>query len=404
MIDLVLVNPNGRIPAPFAAIEPPLWLGLIAGYYLNQGKTVEIVDAEAEDLTLAQTAHRVANLEPKATIIVVMGHNPSVSSTPKMVAAERLLRYIPAKLTGLHPIATNYPDTIRHPFGGFPSVPWELLPMDKYRAHNWHCLADIEHRGNYGVLYTSLNCPFSCSYCNVHALYGDRKWRPRPCSDILTEVRTLADFGVRHLKIWDELFCLDEDRVLSLCNILTEHRFNIWAYARVDTVTERMLTAMKRAGFNWLAYGFESALPDVRQQSRKQFANSKAKRAIDMTRAASINIIANFMFGLPGETEDDMKASLEMAMRENFEYVNFSIALPYPGSEWYASLKVKPTDWSAFSQFAPNLCAPPAVVKFRKEAFQTYFRRPEYGAMIRTKFGEKAAAHIQKMVAWQIPQ
>ena len=108
------------------------------------------------------------------------------------------------------------------------------------------------------------------------------------------------------------------------------------------------------------------------------------------------------MFGLPGETEDDRKATLEFAMNENFEYINFNIALPYPGSPWYDSLKDKPTDWSSFSQFSPNICAAPEVVKFHDEAFQAYFNRPEYLSMIRTKFGEKAEAHIEEMVRWKI--
>ena len=53
MIDLCLINPNNRTPAPFAAIEPPLWLGLIAGYHLAEGKSVAIIDAAAEGLTVA---------------------------------------------------------------------------------------------------------------------------------------------------------------------------------------------------------------------------------------------------------------------------------------------------------------------------------------------------------------
>lgn len=176
----------------------------------------------------------------------------------------------------------------------------------------------------------------------------------------------------------------------------------MWAYARVDTIQPRMLAKMKKAGINWLAYGFESARDEVRLMSDKKFEDSTAKRAIDMTRDAGINIIANLMFGLPGETEDSMKASLDMAIRENFEYVNFSVALPYPGSPWYASLKDKPTDWSFFGQFSPKIGAAPGVVKFRDGAFQTYFARPEYLSMIRSKFGEQAEAHIKEMAGWKI--
>jgi len=210
----------------------------------------------------------------------------------------------------------------------------------------------------------------------------------------LNEVETLATtYGVRNIKIWDELFTFKEDRVLEICQGLKSYDLNIWAYARLDTVTPRMLPVMKAAGINWLAYGFESVTDKK---------STKAEEAIKMTRDAGINIMANFMFGLPGETEDDRKASLDFAVRQNFEYVNFYVALPYPGSQWWADLPEKPTDWSRFSQYAPNMYGDPKVIKFKDDAFQMYFRRPEYLSMIRARFGDKAEAHIKQMVAWKI--
>ena len=396
---ICLVNPNNRVPSPFSAVEPPLWLGLIAGDQIDKGQDVVIIDAEAESLTVEETVSRVNDLRPKETIIVVMGANPSVSSTPKMPVAKKLLRQMNARLTGIHPIALKYPNTIVKPFEGCPSVPWGLLPMDKYIAHNWHCLG--RERKPYAVLYTSLNCPYSCLYCNVHTLYGDRKMRYRPVKDVFQELDYFAEQGIRNIKIWDELFCLNETRVDIICDYIveTEYDFNIWAYARVDTVNLGMLLKMKKAGINWLCYGFEST-EEVKQQVNKKTTAQETQEAIEMTRNAGISIIANFIFGLPGDTLDNMKATLDMAIRENFEYVNFYVALPYPGSEWYESLKKKPIDWGSFSQFSPNICASPEVVKFRDEAFKTYFNRPEYLNMIEKKFGERK--HIQEMLKWSI--
>src|SRR3990167_11239216 len=116
MVDLVLVNPNNRNSSPFSAVEPPLWLGLIGGYNLSQGKSIAIVDAEAEGLSVEQTVKRVEELRPLQTLIVVMGANPSVSSTPKMPVTEELLLNLPdAKVTGIHPVAVNHPRCITTP-------------------------------------------------------------------------------------------------------------------------------------------------------------------------------------------------------------------------------------------------------------------------------------------------
>ena len=183
---------------------------------------------------------------------------------------------------------------------------------------------------------------------------------------------------------------------MALCDEIAErdYNLNIWAYGRGDTVDSKMLRKMKKAGINWIAYGFETA------KEMKFIARNSD--AVEMTRDAGINIMANFMFGLPGETEDDWQASLDMAVRENFEFVNFYVALPYPGSEWYASLKEKPTDWSRFNQFSPDICADPKVVRFRDEAYHSYITRPEYLSMVKSKFGEKAEDHIKEMAQRRI--
>lgn len=215
---------------------------------------------------------------------------------------------------------------------------------------------------------------------------------------IAKELKFFANEGIKNIKVWDEIFTLNESRVLQICDIIISegYDFNIWAYARTDTVTENMLKRMKRAGVNWIAYGFESVTND------KKFVESTAHQAIDMTRAVGINIIANFLFGLPGETENDWQNSLEYAMRYNFEWVNFQVALPYPGSLWWESLAEKPTDWARFGQFHPNMYGDPKAVEFREQAFRSYFTRSEYQTMVRRKFGETAEKHINEMLAWKI--
>ncbi|KKL24264.1 hypothetical protein LCGC14_2417070, partial [marine sediment metagenome] len=258
----VLVNPNNRRPNPLSAIEPPIWLGMIASTM-----NCVVVDAEAENLTVDETVKRASGYGN--VIIVVMGANPSASSTPKMPVALELDRELSrifiddfrkVYLTGLHPLCFNASGTIDWKgYEDTPPVAWGKLPMDKYRAHNWHCLG--KPRQPYGVLYTSLNCPFNCSYCNIHTLYGgSRKVYYRPLRDVERDLDILCwEHSVKALKIWDELFTLNRERVLAICEILSYYTVNTWAYARVGTVDSGMLKVMKEAGINWLCYGFETA-------------------------------------------------------------------------------------------------------------------------------------------------
>lgn len=377
----LVVNPNNRLQNPCSAIEPPLWAGLIASYL-----HADILDAEALDLTLDATVNTIEFKNPDKVIIVVMGNNPSVSSTPKMPIAEAIADRLHCKveLTGIHPIATGskYP-VIKTPFEGTPDMPFDRLPMDRYRAHNWQCL-DGSPRSPYASVYTSLGCPFNCYYCNIHTLYPSRQVQFRPIEKIVKEIDHLVyKYGVRNIKFWDELFALDEKRVLAICKELEYYDLNIWAYARLDTITKTMLHAMKKAGIKWLAYGFESV------NDNKFFA--RTEDVIRMTKDAGINIMGNFLFGLPNDTPDSMMANLNFAKKHLFEYVCFYVAKPYPGSQWYKDAKPE-MNYNDFNQFGTNR------LPFRDWAFNDYFTNPVYLEMIEGKFGKQAVIQIGEML------
>src|SRR5271157_5442554 len=188
MIDILLINPNNRILSPFAANEPPLWLGLMASHYRDRGQQVAVIDAEALDMTDNDVLKQAANYQPAKIILVVMGNNPSVSSTPKMVVSKSLALELSragyrVAFAGLHPSAMKneienelgFEVLVGKVFDGTPDIPYDLYPMERYVAHNWHVLHDGSSRRPYGVTYTSLGCPFNCEFCNIHSLYGDNK-------------------------------------------------------------------------------------------------------------------------------------------------------------------------------------------------------------------------------------
>src|SRR5271155_4036170 len=91
-LDLLLINPSGRrdiyqkLGDDLTAVEPPLWCRLIAGYVRDRGYSVEIIDAEAEELGIDAVADRVAACNPRLVGMVVFGHQPS-ASTQQMAAA-----------------------------------------------------------------------------------------------------------------------------------------------------------------------------------------------------------------------------------------------------------------------------------------------------------------------------
>ena len=461
------------------AIEPPLWAGMLATFVRNRGYAVQILDAEAEHLSPRAVAEQVATLQPTLTAVVVYGHQPS-ASTQNMTAAGEICRSskelapaVATLLIGGH-VSALPERTLRDEGADFvcqgegpytilgllehlqgktsrglatvpglwyldgtrlqanlpapiiadldtelPTVAWDLLPMDKYRAHNWHCFNTGLERQPYASIYTTLGCPYKCTFCCINApfrLTPDRpnSYRFRGAQAVLDELQLLHDrYGVRNLKIADEMFVLNERHVTAICDGIVERglTFNIWAYARVDTVKERYLEKLKAAGINWLALGIESASKHVRDGVEKgRFGSEEIIATVRTVQASGINIIGNYIFGLPDDDLASMQATLELALELKTDFANFYSAMAYPGSKLYEMAVQNgwqlPERWSGFSQHAVDTLPLPTehvsaaeVLRFRDHAFQVYFSDRGYLAYVADKFGPATAEHVRQMAS-----
>ncbi len=493
-LDLLLINPGGRhqvyqdLGNELTAIEPPVWCGFIATYIRNNGLTVKILDAEAENFGFQDVAKRVEEEKPLLVAIMVYGHQPS-ASTQNMPAGGQTCRAIKERLPeqkiimgGTHPAALpkrtlgeesidfvcdgegpitifeliqslksgsmpNYGAvrSLWYKDGGeikfnpsaplikdldqeMPTMAWDLLSMDKYRAHNWHCFGDLQ-RKPYASLYTTLGCPYHCTFCCIQAPFKSgekiigmkeevnsyRVWSPKIVVDQMELLAT--KYGVRNIKIEDEMFVLNEKHVLGICDLIIERglKFNIWAYARIDTVRDSMLEKLKKAGFNWLGIGIESASRFVRDGVDKGFGKKDIKEIIQKIKEAGISVGGNFIFGLPDDTLQSMQETLDMAIDLCPEWANFYSAMAYPGSALYNMAIEKkwalPESWIGFSQHSFETLPLPTetvtagqVLGFRDKAFHAYYTHPKYLSSIKEKFGQKTVDHLLDMVKYRLPR
>src|SRR5690348_47462 len=434
------------------AIEPPLWCRLIGGYARDRGYAVEIIDAEAEGWGPETVAARVTERRPLLVALVVFGHQPS-ASTQQMAAAGptcRAIKQLDAEqrviIVGghvaalpqrtLHEEAVDFacnsegPATITallevlraHEAPDWSIVPglvwrdaetirsnvspplikdldadlhgnvWDLLPMDKYRAHNWQCFGSLETRQPYASIYTSLGCPYKCTFCCINAPFGTNRYRMRDAKSVAAEIDLLHNrYGVKTYKIIDEMFVLNERHVLGLCDELIARNYdlNIWAYARVDTVKPHMLDKLRRAGVRWLALGIESGSEHVRDGAEKSFSQGEIVEIVRQIQKAGISVIGNFIFGLPDDDLTTMQQTLELATELNCEFANFYSAMAYPGSPLYSVATERgwalPESWSGYSQHSYDCVPLPTekvsareVLRFRDEAFDRYFHGKRY--------------------------
>ena len=166
---------------------------------------------------------------------------------------------------------------------------------------------------------------------------------------------------------------------------------------------------MLAAGFRWLALGIESGSKHVRDGVEKgRFGSIDIVKTVKDIQSAGINVIGNYIFGLPDDTHASMQETLDLALETNCEFANFYCAMAYPGSKLYTMAIENgwalPDSWIGYSQHSyealplrTEALTSAEVLKFRDEAFHTYFTNPRYLDMVRKKFGEEVVVHLRDM-------
>ena len=219
-----------------------------------------------------------------------------------------------------------------------PMINWQKVNVKDYRAHNWHCFGkDINNRSPYAIIWTNQGCPYPCNFCSINNIFGKRRYRLRDMEDVVSEIDILYNnFGIRNLKILDELFVFKNPRLDKFCDLLDERGYdlNMWCFARTDTVTPEILKRLKKVGVNWIAYGFESFNNSILESTKKK-NKADVLKTIKWTKDADINICADVIAGLWDDTEETIQHTRDFMIENEFEWVNVYPAFGYPGTPLY---------------------------------------------------------------------
>ena len=311
-----------------------------------------------------------------------------------------------------------------------PGYAWDLLPykekpLDLYRAHFWHAEYNHENRSPFAAIYTSIGCTFKCDFCMINIVNREdneeigvasnyammRFWSPE---FIVQEFDKLFELGVRTLRISDEMFLLNKKFYVPLCELLRDRgygkKLSMWAYSRIDTVQDpENLELIREAGIKWLCLGIENADRKVRLEvSKGKFQDVEIKDVIRKIHDADIEVIANYLFGLPGDTHESMAKTLELGIDLCTIAWNGYAAMALPGSALY-KLAVEnnydlPKDYAGYSFHSYNTLPLPTenlkpgeILKFRDEAFHTYHTNETFLRRVNDKYGAIAVENIKEM-------
>ncbi len=203
-----------------------------------------------------------------------------------------------------------------------------LLPLDKYRIPMI--------KGPYTFIVTGRGCTAGCTYCIKHVSY---QWsvRIRSPESIVEELWALDKLGVHNIHMYADLFTVNRDQVVGLCELLIREGPKIrWTCnSRVDYVDEEMLRLMGRAGCWMISWGIESGNELILKNARKGADPKKAEHALRWAKAAGIKNWGYFIIGLPGETEETIKQTIAFSKKLPLDLALFHVAAPYPGTPFF---------------------------------------------------------------------
>lgn len=213
-----------------------------------------------------------------------------------------------------------------------PYPAWNLFDLELYRSAPMLAFDSIRILPILG----SRGCPYRCYYCSQDKVYEN--FRMRKIISIVDEMEFMVEhYGAEAFGFCDAYFPWDEKSCFDFCAELKKRNLNIrWVTeTRVDKVTKDMLVAMAEVGLHLIMYGIESGDQDVLDSVAKKASVSQAVKAVDWAKDAGVLVQGLFILGLPADTKESCKKTVDFALSLNVDIAKFNLAIPYPGSAFY---------------------------------------------------------------------
>src|SRR3989338_5379420 len=418
--------------SPQKALHPTIILAYATAVCREAGHKVDLIDAPALELDEERTLERIVKFGPE--LVVMLTSTASVISDGKI--AKKIAGATGAKTIAVGVHASSVPEdtlqkgfdivargeydyTIRDLANGIApnkilgisykkgskiihnklrplikdldEIPFparDLLPNEKYYS--------ALYKNPFTFIDAGRGCPMQCIFCAMPQVMFGRAYRMRSPEKVVAELKHIRQNfpKLRSVLFNDDTLTVNKANAMKLCDLIIKEKINLpWAcYSRVDTIDEELAHKMKEAGCFLVKIGFESGNDELLKSMKKgpNATTAQARKAARIFEDAGIQVHGTFVFGMPGETKETIAKTIEFAKELDIDFVQFSVAQPYPGTEFYEYLKkrnlLKFDSWSEFIDeegcIAPifeyeNLTRED-LDKALHAAYKAYYLRPSY--------------------------
>jgi anaerobic magnesium-protoporphyrin IX monomethyl ester cyclase len=265
---------------------------------------------------------------------------------------------------------------------------WHRFPVHRYGLLP---LADVAKPTL--AMTASRGCPYRCEFCSL--LLAGANYRARDPIAVVDEYQGLHErYGARQIGFMDPVFPLHKKVLHQFCEEVMRrglHKEVVWvSETRVDRVDRESLRIMRASGCRRLLLGIESGVDMLLENVNKTFDTEQVRRAVSLCREEGIETIGLFMIGLPGETEEMTKQTVDFASSLELDFAKFAITVPFPGSQLFEDLsregRLDTSDWGDWTTFQPDPKRLPYVprsvsneflLKAQKDGTRKFYLRPK---------------------------
>lgn len=234
-------------------------------------------------------------------------------------------------------------------------------------------------------VYVGYGCPYTCSFC----ITGELGSSVRPAENVIAELRALRELGVRELFVQDQCFGQPRAPFEALLDAMIEADlgFGWWTFTRVDVLDEALARKMKAAGCHTVILGVESASEEILKNHRKGYGTQLVREGFALAEAAGLRTAATFILGLPEETPESIRRTIEFACSLPADYASFNVAVPRAGTKLRTSAveaglvdaERVVMDQSGFEPTLPTAGLSVEELRaWRRRAVASFYLRPGY--------------------------
>jgi len=236
-----------------------------------------------------------------------------------------------------------------------------IQDLDELPFPAWHHLDIMKYFDGqklypYMDIISGRGCPNKCIYCLWPQVMHGTTYRLRSPANVVDEM----EYDLKHwpkLKqgeffFEDDTFTVNKKRAEQICDEIINRGLDVtWSVnARADTADMELFSRMKTAGCRELLVGFESGDQGMLDGMNKHVTLEQSRKFVKHAHKAGLVVHGCFVLGLPGETIETMEKTLEFAMDLNIDTVQFSAAVPFPGTEYYSMCEanglIKARSWA----------------------------------------------------------